>query len=201
MHLRTLLGGIWITCAQAAFIASRFPQFGNENHPLRESVIVYLFSRVIDLENFHSVVSTLPATNTSDLYRRVGWLNAINPYEVDFLFTLNLSYADERLMAATLAKFAAVEPGENMLEPRYRRSFDDMFIFGWNLPVSWCVDPETAKITEGVPRRGQMITEYCSSTKNNCKKVPWVRQEYLSKYFLMAVPKGNCDDDFEKVIL
>jgi hypothetical protein len=196
MHLRTLLGGLWITCAQAAFIASRFPQFGSEGHPLRETVIVVLFSRVVDLENFRIVVETLPPNNFRGVYSRVGWMNAINPHEVDYLFNLDLSKGDERLLAATLSKFAAVEPGDNVLEPRHRRTYEDIFIYGWDLPASWCVDPEKAKFNDGVPRKGQMIGEYCSSPLKGCKKVPWVREEYHDRYFLMAVPRAAWDDDY-----
>jgi hypothetical protein len=196
MLLRTLIGGIWLTCAQAAFIASRFPQFGNEGHPLRESVIVFLFSRVVDVENFYVVVSTLPPNNYCGVYRRLGWLNAINPHELDYLFNLDLSRADERLMAATLAKFAAVEPGDNMLEARYRRTFeDDIFSFGWDVPASWCVDPDKAKHGDGVPRRGQMLAMYCSSPLKGCKKVPWVREEYCARYFLLAAPRPASHED------
>jgi len=196
IHLRTLVGGLWLTCAQAAFIASRFPQFGNEGHPLRESVIVFLFSRVVDLENFRVVLATLPQNNYCGVYRRLGWLNAINPHELDYLFNLDLSKGDERLMAATLAKFAAVEPGDNFLEGRHRRTLEDIFIFGWDVPASWCVDPDKAKYNDGVPRKGQMIAEYCSSPSKGCKKIQWVRDEYYSRYFLMAVPIAPWNDDF-----
>jgi Ran GTPase-activating protein (RanGAP) involved in mRNA processing and transport len=196
VHLRTLTGGLWLTCSQAAFIASRFPQFGNEGHPLRESVIVFLFSRVVDLENFRIVVATLPVNNYCGVYRRLGWLNAINPHEVDYLFNLDLSKGDERLMTATLAKFAAVEPGDNMLEPRHRRTYEDIFIFGWDVPASWCVDPDKAKFNDGVPRKGQVIAEYCSCPLKGCKKILWVREEFSSRYFLLSVPSIPWDEDF-----
>ena len=195
MHLRSLVGRLWINCIQATFIASRFPQFGNDGHPLRESVIVLLFSRIVDIENFRLVVESVPTNNCYNIYRRVGWLNAINPHEVDFLFNLDLSIGDERLMAAIIAKFAAVEPGDNVLEPRYRRTFEDIFSCGWDLPASWCVDPEKAKYNDGVPRRGQFIGEYCSSPLKGCKKVPWVREEYHDRYFLMAVPSAPWNED------
>lgn len=196
LHLRTLLGGMWVTCQQAAFIASRFPQFGSDGHPVRETAIVVLFSRVVDVENFYEVIKTLPPDSYCGVYRRVGWLNAINPHEVDYLFNLDLSKADERLLAATLSKFSAVEPGDNVLEPRYRRSHQDLFIFGWDVPASWCVDPDKARQSDGVPKRGQMVGTYCSSADMGCKKVPWVREEYNDRFFLMAVPRCPSGEDF-----
>jgi len=194
LQLRTLIGSLWITAKQAARIVAEFPQFGYDAQPHRESAILCVFSRIVDIENMETVMKTLPQTNHAAVYDRVGWQNAINVWDIDKLFIINLSYDDSRNIAIMLGKFAAVEPGENFLYPRYRRSLVDMFIAGWDLPTSWTIDPDKAKSWDGVPRKGQVIVTYCSSPETGCKVNPAIRKQFRDRYFLMAVPRGHGED-------
>eukprot|EP00604_Paraphysomonas_vestita_P002744 CAMPEP_0174819042 /NCGR_PEP_ID=MMETSP1107-20130205/2048_1 /TAXON_ID=36770 /ORGANISM="Paraphysomonas vestita, Strain GFlagA" /LENGTH=97 /DNA_ID=CAMNT_0016031831 /DNA_START=1305 /DNA_END=1595 /DNA_ORIENTATION=+ len=96
-------------------------------------------------------------------------------------------------MAIMLAKLAQVEPGENFIEPKYRRSLSDMFIPGWTLPQSWTIDPDKAKIWDGVPRKGQVTVTYISNGVGRAV-VPSIRKYFYEKYSLLAVPRDNGGD-------
>lgn len=194
LQLRTLVSCLWITAENAARIALEFPQFGHDAQPHRENAIVTLFSRILDIENFDLVMNTLPNYCHAAVYNRIGWLNALNPHDFDKLFTLELDVEDNRTIAIVLAKLSALEPGNNFLDPRYRRTHNDLFLPGWVLPASWTIDSEKAKTWDGVPRTGQLVVCYTSAVEHGCKPVPSLRRAILEKYFLLAVPRGNGQD-------
>lgn len=199
LHLRTLIGSLWITSRQAARIVKEFPQFGYDGQPHRETAILCIFNRIIDLENFHIVLNTLPSCNHHTLQNRIGWQNVLNMYQVDRLFILDVSLDDDRNMAIMLAKVAQVEPGENFIEPKYRRTLSDMFIPGWTLPQSWTIDPDKAKIWDGVPRKGQVSVTYISNGIGRAV-VPSIRKYFHEKYSLLAVPRDNGGDFYSNDI-
>ena len=194
LMLRTMISSHWITCAQACRIVREFPLYGYDAQPHRESAIVSVFSRLVDPENIEILLDTVPQTSHSGIYHRLGWLNVINVWDVDKLFSIDLSYDDARLVAIMLSKFAAVEPGDNFLSPRFRRSMMDLFIPGWDLPASWTIDPDKAKAWDGVPRKGEVIVEYCSAQELGCKLIPSIRRHFFEKYTLLAVPRGSGGD-------
>lgn len=195
MRLRTALSSMWITCEQAYRIVMEFPQFGYDAQPHRESAITSLFSRIVDLENFHATIEALPSDSYCALYNRIGWLNALNAYEFDFTFDLDLSIDDQRIVTFMLAKFALVEPGDNFLDPRFRRSSSEIFIPGWNLPASW-TNLEDKKSGDGVPRRGHLVVTYTSSAANGCQVVPRIRKQLHERFLLLSVPQDNETDLF-----
>lgn len=49
----------------------------------REDLVVELFGRVTDIENFCAVLATLGLDTQLSAGRRIGWLNALNPHEID----------------------------------------------------------------------------------------------------------------------
>lgn len=197
LQLRSMISSFWISCQQAASIVSEFPLYGYDAQPHRESAIVCVFSRLVDLENIEILMDTIPQTSHSGVYQRLGWLNAINAWDVDKLFSINLEYDDARIVAIMLAKFAAVEPGDNFIGQRFRRSMGDLFIPGWDLPASWTIDPDKAKAWDGVPRKGEVIAVYSSSLEDGCKLIPHIRKFFFEKYTLLAVPRGNGDDFYQ----
>lgn len=193
LHLRALFGSLWITARQAAHIVNEFPQFGYDGQPHRETAILSIWNRIIDLENFYLVLQTLHATNHHTVYDRIGWQNVLNMNRVDRLFVLDLSLDDARNMAIMLAKVAQVEPGENFIEPKFRRTMGDLYIPGWSLPTSWTIDPEKAKVWDGVPRKGQIAVTYIS-TGHGRAVVPSIRKYFHEKYSLLSVPRDEGND-------
>jgi hypothetical protein len=196
--LRAMISSFWLSCQQAANIVMEFPLYGYESQPHRESAIVCVFSRLVDPENIETLLDTIPPTSHAGVYHRLGWLNVVNAWDVDKLFCIDLSYDDARIIAIMLAKFAAVEPGDNFVLPKFRRSEKDLFVPGWDLPASWTIDPDKAKAWDGVPRKGDMLAIYSSAPENGCKLIPSIRKFFFEKYTLLAVPRGYGDDFYLK---
>lgn len=94
---------------QARAVAEHFPLIEYDVYP-RETVIVSLFSRVIDLETFHLLLDLLPQDRRSVVMSRLGWFNVVNPLQIDQFFDLNLAIPEERRMAEVLTTLAVAEP-------------------------------------------------------------------------------------------
>ena len=187
--LRTLLSNKWISTAQALNIVVEFPQFGHEGQPFRESCLLTLFSRIMDLANFHSLVeNSMPLDSHASLFNRIGWLNCLNAFAMDRFFQMDLSYADNRLVASILAKLAAVEPGQNCIDPHFRRSVNDNYSRGWEMPANWLQENESGQF-DSVPFKGKFNIRYTSAAENGCKVVPQIRQSVQEKYLLLGVPR------------
>lgn len=69
---------------KARILASVFPERakGMAGNP-REDLTVELFGRVADLDNFSAVLGTLGGDAQLSVGRRLGWLNVLNPHQVD----------------------------------------------------------------------------------------------------------------------
>lgn len=91
-------------------IAGYFPLSTDPEHSAREQAVIYLFSRVIDLENFSVVLQLIPEDRRHLLYRKLGWFNVLNPIAIDQHFDLDLSFPDEKRFAELLTALAIVEP-------------------------------------------------------------------------------------------
>ncbi|CAM9286791.1 unnamed protein product [Ectocarpus sp. 4 AP-2014] len=77
-QLRVRLGGCWLSSAQAATVAAVVPRVLSGVH-YRVDVAVFLFSRVVDLENYRQVVETLHEKKRPQLLLRLGNLDALCP--------------------------------------------------------------------------------------------------------------------------
>jgi len=75
---------IHVFVAQARILANAFPERakGIAGNP-REDLAVELFGRVTDAENFSAVLGTLGAGAQLSAGRRLGWLNILNPHQID----------------------------------------------------------------------------------------------------------------------
>lgn len=69
---------------QAQILAKAFPERakGVTSNP-REDLVVEMFGRVTDVDNFSAVLSTLGGEAQLSAGRRMGWLNVLNPHEID----------------------------------------------------------------------------------------------------------------------
>lgn len=69
---------------QAKVLARVFPERakGITSNP-REDLVVELFGRVTDIDNFPVVLATLGEEAQLSVGRRLGWLNVLNPLQVD----------------------------------------------------------------------------------------------------------------------
>lgn len=69
------------------------------------------FSRLLDLENFCTVLELLDGDELDAVEGRVGMMHYLNPIWPDRGYQLDLRAADERGVAEQLVKLAVKEPG------------------------------------------------------------------------------------------
>ena len=73
-----------LSSSQASSLARKFPPRvkGITGSP-REDLVVEVFGRVTDIDLFCVVLDTLDGAGQLSVGRRLGWLNALNPYHAD----------------------------------------------------------------------------------------------------------------------
>ena len=71
------------TSQMSKLISSLPPKpLGDGIYDLRVELVVALFSRIVDIENFSTVVrEQLPENERREITHRLGWLNTFNPYQ------------------------------------------------------------------------------------------------------------------------
>ena len=127
-------------------------------------LVVHLFSRCVDPENFFWQVldPTFPnADHRNAVVARLGWLNVIdvrNP-EIEG-YDLDLRLPDHWKVAHILTQLAAVEPGLNFKNPTFRRLHGLDPIPGWDLPANWDVERYTGTLPKGIPTDGALTLDY-----------------------------------------
>lgn len=151
--LKANMGQFYFSVAQVHELVNSFPQY----EFLRIELILAVFSRITDLENFATVVDSLTPEEQAECVYRLGIMNCYNPIQVDRVYRLSLDSHDERQMAVVLVKLAIVQPGENwvgaltlqlsslghlslivQVGERFTRRVDSLeWIPGWELPKEW----------------------------------------------------------------
>ncbi|CAM9285636.1 unnamed protein product [Ectocarpus sp. 4 AP-2014] len=211
-NVRFRLASAWLSCAQARVLAGAFPERakGTTGNP-REDLVVELFGRVTDIENYCTVLAMLGRDAQLSTGRRLGWLNALNPHEIDRSLDLDLRLNDHRRIARVLSEMAVVEPGSNLLNQRFSRHADaarHSFIPGWEVPQTW---PGTqgggGGGYGGVPDDGHFTVEYCSDEASGCHADPETRERLRVEAFLCGVPRdgglgmfGNMDEGLARAL-
>ena len=106
----------WFTIDQCLTILDRLsPQpdisGGRNIYPLRMEVLVALFARIIDHEDFcwRILRGRLSLEEQDELVSRLGWLKLFDPYHPEGLYKLNLEHAEDRKMALLLLHVCAHE--------------------------------------------------------------------------------------------
>ena len=80
---------------------------------LRVEVIVMLFDRIVDLENFELILMVLNAREHAAIRARIGILNIFNPCKPDGYHVYNMSFWEERQVVKMLVHLPVCEPGDN----------------------------------------------------------------------------------------
>eukprot|EP00752_Nemacystus_decipiens_P012656 g11210.t1 len=211
--VRFRLANAWLSCDQAKILASIFPERakGITTNP-REDLVVELFGRVTDVDNFSVVLGTLDGEAQLSVGRRLGWLNVLNPHQIDRRYDLDLRHSDHRRVARVLSDMAVAEPGPNLQNQRFSRHADParhFFIPGWEVPQTW---PAAAARGigggyGGVPDDGHFAVEYCSDEAIGCKANPEIRERLRAEAFLCGVASdrglgvfGYMDEDLAKTL-
>ena len=185
MELRSLMGWIWINCTQAKVIVERFPKVSVDNTSPIENAIVIVFSRIIDLENFDTILAALPIENKTSLLDRIGIFNAINFCRIDKINTIELNLSKPECRKLMRIVLELVSSGTISLEGEmFKETPKSKYIKGFNVPDSWSKSiPE-----DGILRTGfKIIDPSDSNVMNRLKK-------YNKKYCLLSVPRLDGND-------
>jgi len=150
---------VWLRCRHLSLILQHFTagainrtaDFGS----YRVEVVVVLFCRVIDVQNFDLVWEHLHPQEIACIYCRLGMLNFFNPLKLEGCYCLDISRYEERTIAKMLAVMSTVEAGENWINETFRWEYFAECIPGWELTKSWLRD-------ENMPHRGYLYLEYYS---------------------------------------
>ncbi|TMW63173.1 hypothetical protein Poli38472_002114 [Pythium oligandrum] len=165
----------WLSCAQAAEIVACMPT----TFHARPETARLLFSRLIDVGNFHQIVDAMPPDDQYVCAKSLGWLNIFNPMVPERAYSLDLSIWDERETIKLLVALAINEPGENWINQTFSNVRGEPGIPGWKLPVRW--EKEDEKDGGGVNRSGYLEMEYYSGADRGCAPVPSFRKTLMSR--------------------
>lgn len=97
----------WILCRHLALICQCFAKRGRRPRTerfgsYRADVIVLLFERLVDVQNFDLVLRLLDASEIAAITARIGWLNFFNPLKPEGSVELNLSLFEDRMICKML---------------------------------------------------------------------------------------------------
>ncbi|KAJ0411783.1 hypothetical protein ATCC90586_006742 [Pythium insidiosum] len=164
----------WLSCSQAAQIIACMPSAFHA----RPETARLLFSRLIDIANFHRLFDAMTRDEQYICAKSLGWLNIFNPMFPERAYSLDLSIWDEREMTKLLVELAITEPGENWINQSFSTVRGEPGIPGWKLPVRW--EKEDDKDGSGVNRSGFLELEYYSGADRGCMPVPSFRKALFS---------------------
>ncbi|KDO32962.1 hypothetical protein SPRG_02654 [Saprolegnia parasitica CBS 223.65] len=174
-QIETAVGDRWLSVNQAHEIIDCMPTL---HHGKTEAIRV-LFARIIDLENFATILDALSLPEQKEVARSLGWLNIMNPKFPDRYYELDLAVRDERELAKIYVALAVTEPGENWVNETFAWQRGEPPIPGWQLPISWTKDDGGPE--DGPRRAGWLTLEYTSAPENGCSPVWAIRQELQTR--------------------
>ena len=156
---------IWITAQQAADIARGFPSFGGA----RLEALAILFGRTCAKERGGFARCALGVLTEVDGFRlasRLGWLNILNPDDVDHSYYLDLSRRDERIVAQHLARLST-EPGENWTREGFckKRSEAERVRHPWKATAQQLWELQESWVNDNVPTSGYVWLTFASPSK------------------------------------
>jgi len=191
-HCCDMIGDYWILARHLACLVHFFTVGRAKKTPYhgtyRVELVVSLYSRVVDLHNIELVLRELTAEEVGCVYCRIGWLNIYNPMKPEGGYELSMSNYEERLVAKTLVALAVVEPGDNILSPKFRwdRSMDPHP--GWTVSQGWLTD-------DGMAKKGVLSFTYYSGEGKGlrgCESVVAMRKALLN---LVSVDEKDIQQD------
>jgi hypothetical protein len=169
----------------------------------RVEVVVVLFCRVVDVQNFDLVWEQLNTQEIACIHCRLGMLNFFNPLKLEGCYSLDISRYEERVIAKMLAVLSTVEAGENWINETFRWEYFAECIPGWELTRSWLRD-------ENMPHRGYLYLEYYSGgctkfgvplLRHGCNPDIGIRKSLLAMVYLSEdmIIDDECNRDAKGV--
>lgn len=100
----------------------------SEDDATQSRVVICLFSRIDDIENFDVILRHLTSPCVQDVVEKLGVLNALNPLKPSHTYNLRMKYIDNRRMLHMLLELASQEPGDQLKEnPRTQIPFITLY--------------------------------------------------------------------------
>ena len=156
-HLEVIASTTYFTAAQAFDLYEAMPS-GDAWAEVRMKLLVILFSRVVDADDFCARCNDLPLTDSLRLRHRLGILNLWDPRHSLKNGILRLSRKDDRLVAKTVLALAGGGSEPAFANGQFREAEDPMVLGGWAPPPEgeWAeMDPADMSETK-LPRQGTL---------------------------------------------
>ena len=167
-HLEVaLVYGVWLSAAQAAQLALLLVERLAPDEVVAHAVCI-VFNRIVDLDNFSTVLGVVSAGTRALLYHRLGVNNILSFSNVDGDYEFDLAYADHRSAAQALLKLAAAEGRESLRDAAYQQSrlqpASAPAARPWAVPSKW-FDSDRA-----LPKFGLLCFGYVSGETRSADK-------------------------------
>jgi hypothetical protein len=125
----------WLRCRHLGVLMTHFFQghikrtkyFGS----YRVELVVLLFHRLTDVQNFDVISKHLMASELACLYCRLGYLKLFNPLKPEGVHFLNIGNREERIITKMMGTLSVQEPGENWINETFQWELEVDPIPGW----------------------------------------------------------------------
>lgn len=142
---------------------------------MQAQVVVCLFSRVRDLENFTNVFRGMKPGAIRKVIETIGVLNLCNPLRPSLEYHLSMKYADNRIFIHSMCTLASNESGDQIKEnPKTEVLMIDLFA-------------SMGRIVQD--ERDKMVRfSYCEIGERSCVPAWNLRRDFVSKFLLGTQP-------------
>lgn len=89
-------------------------------------VIVCMFSRLVELHNFESILRHVSASAVQDVLNKLGVLNCLNPLKPCLDLRLKLKYMDNRVLVHSYLQMSSAEGGDQLKQREWSDGRRDM---------------------------------------------------------------------------
>ena len=136
----------------------------NDNHPKSEGFLHGAVTNTLSASKSEPKPANPPGfKGIAVLEERIGWLNMLNPCEVEEIrFDLDMYLYEDHYVGRVLARLAFKEEGDNFQQPCYR-CHSSTWIDGWNITTDWDeidYDGALENRRKGPPPEGQLVVTY-----------------------------------------
>ena len=97
----------------------------------RVELIVLLFHRLTDVQNFDLITKRLMPAEVGCLYCRLGYLKLFNPMKPEGAHFLNIANREERVLTKLLGALSTHEAGESWVDKSFQWELEMDPIPGW----------------------------------------------------------------------
>ena len=101
----------------------------------------------------------------------IGWFNALNLFKLSRYLDLDLRIEDNRRLALVVVTLFVSGGGISLVEQKFRRTIENEFISGWELPACWDAATYTGNLPPGIPHEGNFVALVAMKDDTNAEKM------------------------------